>query len=609
MSAFLDFVSRPEILLVGLGAIIFLTLYWVLRGSPVGQAAAAEPSEAPRPGYRDRVVAFAIAGFLIVLLGAYVAVNFGILWSLLPFAIGFGSIFGIVAKISKYRHVSPTLRRTGEFSISALSLTLLGGILIIANIFAFRYGGRPLDFTQEKHYTLADLTIGQIKQLDAPLKFTVISAVQSATANASLQQLSRLLDLYKNLNPSRISVRQIDAYDPAQASDLQQLRTRNPDLNILRGGALLIEYGPAEAEQHRILQIASMFTTGSTASTGLERTFRGEDEITTAIQNLRNGKRIRIAFTTGHGEPSLASGPQAENGLGVLKTRLASHGTDALPINLLEQGIPEEIETLVIVNPTSRFQDTEVNRIKQFLAKKHGLLVMKRAALDSSLDDGLTPILDLHNIAFGPGTIVDPKFNTGRSPLDVVTPPIELKGHPIIESMNQQSFLVPSSSPMRILGAGPVNPNYKGPAPNPSMVVFDLLKTGETSWSERSNATIAFDQGIDLPGPLTVGLAASERGGEIEKGKVRPAVVVLSSPGFASDSTLQRSPANLDLVINSLFWLRGKTESAGVSARTQKAFLFTADPNLRARLHLVPTVLSLVLIVGFGLTTFLARRS
>src|SRR5438105_1490365 len=55
---FLTFLGRSELWVAGAALIVFLVLTWVFRGAPPGQAIEAEEdADAPRAGYRERIVA------------------------------------------------------------------------------------------------------------------------------------------------------------------------------------------------------------------------------------------------------------------------------------------------------------------------------------------------------------------------------------------------------------------------------------------------------------------------------------------------------------------------------------------------------------------------
>jgi hypothetical protein len=61
-------------------------------------------------------------------------------------------------------------------------------------------------------------------------------------------------------------------------------------------------------------------------------------------------------------------------------------------------------------------------------------------------------------------------------------------------------------------------------------------------------------------------------------------------------------------MMNAVSWLRGRPSSVGISAKTHESLIFVADPSLRGRLVMVPTILAILVILGLGVTVFVARR-
>ena len=152
---FFNYLSRTELWIFGSALVAFLVGIWVLRGAPPGQTGKAEgDDDAPRAAYRDRIVVAVVVGLILILGGAYAALSRGILWSLPIFAVGFGLVLALISFNRRYRHASPSLRRTIDFSSTFLNASLLAGVLIVFNVIAFRYGGQPLDLTREQTYSL-----------------------------------------------------------------------------------------------------------------------------------------------------------------------------------------------------------------------------------------------------------------------------------------------------------------------------------------------------------------------------------------------------------------------------------------------------------------------
>ncbi len=172
---FLNYLSRSELWIIGSAVVALIVGTWVLRGAPPGQSAETEEdADAPRAGYRDRIVVAVVVGMMLILGAAYVAIARGVLWSLPIFAIGFGLVLALISYNQRYRHASPSLRRTIEFSNTFLHAALVGGILIVINSIAFRYGGQPLDLTREQTYSLSTMTINQLVSLKQPVTFTMV---------------------------------------------------------------------------------------------------------------------------------------------------------------------------------------------------------------------------------------------------------------------------------------------------------------------------------------------------------------------------------------------------------------------------------------------------
>ena len=66
--------SREEFWLAAAALAVGLVFAWILRGAPPGQASKAEDDQdAPRSGYRDRMVTGVVVGLLLIAAGAICA--------------------------------------------------------------------------------------------------------------------------------------------------------------------------------------------------------------------------------------------------------------------------------------------------------------------------------------------------------------------------------------------------------------------------------------------------------------------------------------------------------------------------------------------------------
>jgi hypothetical protein len=614
ISNLLRFASRVDVLTAAAGLAAFLVLAWVLRGAPLGQAAAEEEdTEAPRASYRDRMVIGVVVGLMLIASGAFVAAYQGVLWSLVVFAFGFGLVISLIAINHRHRHASPSVRRTIEFSSAFLNASLLAGILIVINVLAFRYGGRPLDLTRERTYSLSSLSLNQLAALEQPVTFTVISG-QGQLAARQRDRVSQLLESYKAANPQLIQIVSLNPY--YDLSRIDKLIARVPELELLRGGGILVEYGEGERAQYVVVRNQDMFerVAGETVGPRSDRfasAFTGEDEITSALIRLREGKKAKVAFTTGHGEPSTSDLSPGGRGVGNWKTRLVKTGNEVIDLNLAHGDVPGDLTLLLIVAPRTAFKPEELTRLRAFADRGGPVLLM----LEGAEPSGLREFLRSFNLEIGKGLVIDPRNNYQRNPVLVMAPLGVGARHPISDPLGtDRRVFLPRATPIQVVGMTPANKEAAPEPVNRNLLPTPFLQTSTSSWTETDpeNPRLTFDKSTDQPGPVIVGVAVSERlaGGSLAPGAaaLKPRLVLLSSPGAAENIAQEIDSTNLDLLMNAAAWLRGRTETMGIAPKTHVALTLTVDPGLRDRLIRVPTVTAVLAIIAVGLLIYVARR-
>jgi hypothetical protein len=604
----LTFLGRGEIWVAGAALVVFLVLMWVFRGAPPGQAIEAEEdADAPRAGYRERIVAAVVVGVLLILGGAVVAIDRGIPWSLPIFALGFGLVLTLIRFNRRYRHASPSLRRTIDFAGAFLNTALLAGILIVVNVIAFRYGGRPLDLTREGTYSLSSSTLNAVTRLDRPVTFTLIFG-RGPAALRHRDRVVQLLEGYRTINPRMVQIVSLDPY--YDLARVEELTKRVPDLAQLRGGGVLIEYGEGSAAEAILVRNQEMFEPIPLdqvrgGADRFESVFTGEDTITSALVRLREGKKARVAFTRGHGEPDTNDLDPRGKGIGNWRSRLGAIGCEVLDLNLLEAEIPADLALLLVVSPSDPFRTEEVSKLQAYAERGGPILLILGNANPSGLDD----FLKSFNLRIGRGVVIDPQFNY-RGNIELVTAPARSGvPHPISGAMAaNRVVLLPQAAPIDVYGlaggelAEPVDRH---------LVPTTILQTSAASWAEtdRSNPRPTLDH-ADRRGPLPVGVAVARRASTagVPEAEEKPRLVLFSCPTIADNVLQQLTPANLDLLMNAASWLRGRPETLGIGAKTHTALTLTVDPVLRSRLILVPTVTAMMSIIALGIIVYVARR-
>jgi hypothetical protein len=610
------FTTRREWWAAALLFSLFFAFWWLLRGAVPGKSVREEDGDAPPASLVDRLTASIAAGMALVVGGGLVALSRGVAWSIPVFAVGVGLVTGLSHVGRRYRHASVTLRRSVGISSLFLNSALLAGILIVVNVVAFRYGGQAFDLTHDRTHSLSPLTLKQLESLNRPVTFHLVFG-RGARAARQLDRIVQLLDLYRASRPDRVRVSSLDPFTELTRRD--ELMKRAPELAVLRGGAVLIEYGEGADAEFLVVPGPEMFlpVTPESSRQSLDRfetVFKGEDAITSALIRLREGRKSRVAFTIGHDEPSASDMNPSSQGIGIWRSRLASVGCEAIDLNLLKDPIPDDLSLLIIAGPRLPFNSDEVAKLSAYVARGGPVL----ALVGNREETGLEEFLKGFNLEVGRGIVIDPRFNFNRNPELVFA---FLKGgqaHPVRDALqSDRAVLIPSGAPIHILGqALPGQPPT--PPVNDSLVPVQVLRTGPESWAETdlNNPRPTLDKGQDEAGPVTVAVAVQERnaeapsgrGGGTPQGAPKPRLVLISSRSFADNLVQGIEPTNLDFLMNAVSWLRGRPDTVGISPSTHVALTLTADPILRRNLVFVPTILAVLSILGAGLIVYFARR-
>lgn len=589
-----------------------LVVAWILRGAPPGQAPRSEDdAESPRSGYRDRMIAGVVTGLLLIIGGAYAAFSRGVLVSLPIFALGFALVFFLIARNRRFRHASPSLRRTIDFSTTFLNAALLAGILIVGNVIAFRYGGQPIDMTREGSYSLSTETTKMLSSLDRPVKFTLFFGQGTRAISRQRDRVLQLLQAYQSSNPERVELDSIDPFN--DVARYESLAKRVPELELLGGGGVVIEYGTGEAAPHAVVRNQDLFLRlamdPSQRADHFATSFNGEDEVTTALLRLKEGEKTKVAFTVGHGEPSTADLNPRGRGMGNWKARFNKVGCEVIELNLLSDEIPPDVALLIVVGPKSPFKPEEVVKLRSFADRRKPLLLLLGNTEPSGLDD----FLKSFNLSIGKGMIIDPTLNW-RGNLSLIYVPTEpaLK-HPIIDALGaNRAVLLAGAAPIEIAGAGAKG--APGPAQvDPTLVPVALLRSSRSSWAETDLAKrpVVMDQNVDQAGPLLVGVAVEERGAGNKPDGAAGAthrLVLFSCPAMADNFFQDIERTNLDILMLAAGWLRGRPDTMGIPPKHHIALTLSADPMLRQRLILIPSMVAILSIIAMGAIVYTARR-
>jgi len=437
--------------------------------------------------------------------------------------------------------------RGGKLGTNTVVLTL--GVLAIAvlvNFLGFRESKR-WDWTPERLYTLSDETKKVLGGLKEDVHFIRFDRVAGRDA------LAETMAEYKKISP-RVSYQLVD---PQERPDIaRQFEVRRPGDIVVSSGARTEHLKDSD-----------------------------EQSLTAGILKVTQARQKSVCFVTGHGERSLTDndGP----GFSRVQKDLERENYTVKPVNLAEaKQVPAECDVVVVAGPKTGLFPEESASLETYLAAGGKVMVLADPGTDPKLDPLLTP----WNISLGNNLVLGVSRAELLSGLGAAAPIVTRYGaHPITETLGKEQRM--TFFPMTRTVDAADKKNVQKP-------VTDLLLTSERSFAklnwETKQKELAFEQGKDRPGPLTLGVAEEHRDGS----KIAR-LVVIGNSSFAANAYLPQA-SNGDLFDNSVNWLAQDENLISIRPKspTTRRVLLTRTQEGLFQLFSLVVMPGIVLVAG-----------
>jgi len=404
------------------------------------------------------------------------------------------------------------------------------------------------DLTRNGRNSLSPATLAVLEKMDKPLQVTAYASLQGEQRLG----IQKLVDSYKRYKRD-ITLRFVDPDEHPQ-------ETRQAGIQY--DGQLVLEYDGAK----KVL------------------TQLNEESLTNTLTQLGHKGERWIVFLSGHGERS----PErpANFDLSEWAHHLQQRGFQTRSLVLAENPtVPRNASVLVIAGPQADLLPGEVAAISNFVSEGGHLLWLH----EPGATRGLGRIGEQLEIEFHPGTVVDPlsQLLTGSATAIVVG---KYSSHPIVKNFADNTVF-PSAC-----GIGFGNSmRWKQSV---------LLDTRDAAWSETGPLTSKArrDKGIDIPGPLNIGVALTR---EIEQKEQR--VVVMCDGDFLSNSFLANA-GNLELGMSIVNWLSHDDAYVNIPVQTVADAKLNLSVTAQNAMMVVFVLIIPIALIATGLTIWVRRR-
>jgi ABC-type uncharacterized transport system involved in gliding motility auxiliary subunit len=342
--------------------------------------------------------------------------------------------------------------------VATLSVLIILGLI---NFLGIRYHLR-LDLTDSQLFTLSPQSRELVSNLPETMKVWLFSKEQNIQDRELLDNYHRQSNKFK-----------FEYVDPQLKPGIAE------KFGVKDYGEVYLEF----QNKRQVVQIIS------------ENERLSEVKLTARLQQITSSKTAKIYFLQGHGEHPLSAskGAISQAIQGLIDKNFITSG-----LNLAEQPqVPDDAAVIVVAGPQKELLTGEITALQNYLNRGGNLLLM----IDPNTNPKIDTILKDWGVRLDDRLAIDTSgANLQLGPAAILV--TEYGQHPITKDFGKNISVYPLTRPLEIDSVSGIE----------SMA---LLKTkpypGSWAESDQKSEKLEFNEGKDLKGPLTLGVALTRK--------------------------------------------------------------------------------------------------
>ncbi|HSB64394.1 MAG TPA: GldG family protein [Thermoanaerobaculia bacterium] len=485
----------------------------------------------------------------------------------------------------------------------AISIALGLGILILVNFIGSRRYAR-FDWTTAGRYSLSEKTVNVLRELKSPVQVTVFM-----TAGTPLYpEVDELLKRYK----AKSAMLTVETLDP----------TRNPvraktfvEETGLRNLAVVFRAGDKKkiVTEDRIVEYDySRARMGGEPSV---KSFRGEQEFTSAILSVTQAKAPKVVFTSGHGERKFDAARTREGFSEVAESLKADNCTVEEWATLGAAAVPEGADLVVVAGPRTPFTEPERDLLKKYLDAGGRVVFFldvefPPGASNTLSDFGLGPLLASLGLTLDSDVVVDPKNTLPMMGAETVFAK-SFRSHPVTKLLAGMPVVFPLARSVSV-----------PQTPVPGWRATPLVETspdgwGETNLKDLQKTGLPKKDDKDVKGPVCLAAAVEADDGSktvpgdatkpAETPKKKARVVAFGDADWASNAGIANA-ANRLLLSSAVNWALERESLVAIPPKSADQVAVTLTRRDMGQVAFVVLLLLPLAAVAMGVAIWVRRR-
>lgn len=465
-----------------------------------------------------------------------------------------------------------------------LLIAILIAIFLLINILIQKLELEPIDFTEEKLYTLTQESKDKVKDVNKEVN---IYFVGYSEEDSNLD----LAKQYKKVNEN-INAESVDIAERLDIANKYQLTTD--------AQCIIVESG----EKSKVLTASDLQTYDTTT---YETINIAEEKLTSAIMSVSTDKIPKIYVLNGYGENSLSKNM---NYFGIA---LVNEINTVEELNVVITGkIPDDCDILVVTTPSKDFDDIATNAIIEYINKGGNILWLNDAITENISMPNVQKILEIYGVKpFEIGYVRenDASKMISNSP-EMINPNFGYS------TITEKLF---DSTGVYLYNATKINLVDDTELENLKVTKTELLKSSDKAYFTSDFNSTNFEQPETQEMLLGVELdkIVKEENTETQEQEVTSKLIIYGNNAFVTDATAliqnYRIPLiglgdNMDLVLNSVSYLVDKDENITARKSTSTVTYTATQQEHDIVMIIIFTVPALIIIIGIIIWIVRKRR-
>ena len=474
-----------------------------------------------------------------------------------------------------------------ETSLTILLVAIILFAFIIINLIFRQIDIAPIDFTQEKIYSLSQESKDRIKDVNQNVDIYFFGYDEASTAVILGKQ-------YEDIN-DKIEVKILKT-------------SERPDL--------VAQYGISSSSQvvvvtsshrYKAIDASEMYTYDTTTYDTIDIT---EQKLTSAILDVTISKKPQVYFLTGHGEYGIDS----SSAMYYLAQYITNEVNDVSTLDLITSSMPEQCDLLIIANPTKDFTDDETEKLQTYINHGGKIIWMQDPYIgikNYKKEDfpNTNKILANYGISFSKGIVCEASTsNMAEGAPDLIIPSLTYNN--IVKDIYTDGKII-------LPDAGKINFVSDEKLEKLNVTVENFVKSTENSFYKENveeNLSYLTKSKSDEEGPFVLGTILTKKVND----ETTSTLIAYSNAFFATNyqiiigngySTPIALRNNKDILLNSVAYLTNREDSIRIRKNTGVVEFATATQQqaiiVMAVIFIIPVA---IIIIGIIITIIRKRR-